>query len=117
MTATITGGSTTIRPDLIMSYLADRDSRNVYHNIIGKAEQDVSLEVDGKRYGNLELFFQHKDDAWEAYTTLAAGLPFQLDDVGTPEVNMTFAREGKMSIALTADRRHWTVEMEYREIV
>jgi len=117
MAATITGSGDTIRPDLIMEYRTDRDSRNVYHNIIGKGEQDVSLEVDGKRYGKLTLFFSAKADAFAAYSALALGLPYDLADTDTPEVGMRFARDGKMAASLTRDRRHWILEMEYREIV
>jgi hypothetical protein len=117
MTATITGGSATIYPDLIMEYAADRDARNIYHDVIGKGEQDVSLQVDGLRYGELRLFFQYKAAAFAAYADLALGLPFALADTGTPEVDMSFTRQGKMSVAITPDRTHWTVVMEYREIL
>jgi len=115
MTTTITSGSTSIFPDLVMNYKTERDARNVFHNVIGKAEPDVSLELDGTPYGKLELFFEHKDDAWNAYTDLSTGVPMELSDTDTPEVNMSFARDGRMSLHLTSDRKHWVLEMEYRE--
>lgn len=117
MTATITGGPANIYPDLIMEYRADRDARVVYHDVIGKAENDVTLLPDGKRYGNLSLFFQTKGDAWDAYAALALGLPYEITDTGTPEIDMKFSRDGKMTITLTPDRRHWIVDVDYREII
>lgn len=117
MTTTITGPGSSIFPTLVMNYKTDRDSRNVFHEIIGKSEPDVSLEIDGKRYGKLEMFFEYKADAWDAYTGLATGIPMELTDDDTPEVDMTFCRDGRMSMALTGDRKHWVIEMEYRETI
>jgi len=116
MSATITGSGETIRPDLVMEYRTERVSRNVYHQVIGKAEQDVSLEVDGKRYGNLRLFFSSKVEAFAAYAALALGLPYEFADSELPEVGMRFARDGRMTLELTENRRHWIIEMEYREV-
>ncbi len=117
MTTTITSGSTSIFPSLVMNYKTERDSRNVFHHVIGKAEPDVSLEIDATSYGKLELFFEYKADAWDAYTDLATGVPMDLSDTDTPEVNMTFCRDGRMSLALSGDRKHWILEMEYRETI
>jgi len=117
MSATITGSGETIRPDLVMEYSTERVSRNVYHYVIGKAEQDVSLEVDGKRYGNLRLFFGSKVEAFAAYAALALGLPYEFADSEVPEVGMRFARDGRMTLELTDSRLHWIIEMEYREVI
>ncbi len=115
MTTTITSGSTSIFPLLVMNYKTERDARNVFHNVIGKAEPDVSLELDGTPYGKLELFFEYKADAWDAYTALSTGVPMELSDTDTPEVNMSFCRDGRMSLNLTSDRKRWILEIEYRE--
>jgi len=117
MTATITGSGDTIQPDLVMDYSTARDSRNVYHDVVGKPEQDVSLEVDGKRYGTLKLFFSSRSDAVDAFAALALGLPYEFADSEIPQVGMRFARDGRMVLELTDDRRHWIVDMEYREII
>jgi len=117
MTATITGPASSIFPTLVMDYETVKIAKNVFHEIIGKSEPDVSLELDPTRAGTLNLFFEYKADAWDAYTALATGIPFALSDSETPEVNMSFARDGRMTMRLTGDRKHWVIEMEYRETV
>ena len=117
MTATITGYGDTIQPDLVMEYSTARDSRNVYHDVVGKSEQDVSLEVDGKRYGTLKLFFSARADAVDAFAALAQGVPYEFADTDIPQVGMRFARNGPIKLELTDDRNHWIVDMEYREII
>jgi hypothetical protein len=117
MTATITGYGDTIQPDLVLEYSTARDSRNVYHDVVGKSEQDVSLEVDGKRYGTLKLFFSARADAVDAFAALAQGVPYEFADTDIPQVGMRFARDGSMTLRLTDDRNHWIVDMDYREII
>lgn len=118
MTTTITDAATSFVPDLLLEYNTTRASRNVIHNVIGKAEPDVTLELDGLRTGTLHLFFEAKETAWEAYDALGAVATWELTDTDHPEINMNFVREGNMSIGLDpVGRRRWIIEMDYQEVI
>jgi hypothetical protein len=118
MTTTITDASSSITPDLVMEYSTERESRNVLHNVIGKAEQDVSLELDGLRYGTLHLFFQSKTDAWVAYDALGGVGTWELNDTDHPQIDMNFVRQGSMQMKLDpVSRQRWIIEMDYQEVL
>lgn len=118
MTTTITDSISSITPDLVLEYNTERESRNVLHNVIGKAEQDVSLELDGLRYGTLHLFFESKTDAWVAYDQLGAIGTWELTDTDTPEIGMSFVRQGPMKMGLDpVSRRRWIIEVDYQEVI
>ena len=118
MTTTILGAAATIVPDLIMEYNTERESRNVLHNIIGKAEPDVSLELDGLRFGTLHLFFESKTDAWIAYDALGTVETWELTDTYHPEIDMNFVRTASMKMGLDpVSRKRWLIEMDYQEVI
>jgi hypothetical protein len=117
MTTTITDAATNIIPDLVLGYNTTRASRNVIHNVIGKAEPDITLELDGLRTGTLQLFFETKETAWEAYNALAGVATWELTDTDYPEIDMNFVREGNMSMELDpVSRRRWIIEVDYQEV-
>ncbi len=118
MTTTITDSVSSFSPDLILDYNTEREARNVIHNVIGKAEPDVSLELDGLRMGTLRLFFEVKEDAWVAYEALGQVATWELTDTDIPEINMSFVREGRMTMTLDpVSRRRWIIEMDYQEVI
>ncbi len=118
MTTTITSSEHTIIPTFLMEYSAERASRNVIHNIIGKAEPDVSLELDGLRSGTLNLFFESKVEAWAAFQDLGTLSSWELTDTDHPEINMNFVREGPMTMELDPEtRKRWVVGMDYQEVI
>jgi hypothetical protein len=118
MTTTITDSISSFSPDLVMEYSTEKQSRNVIHNVIGKAEPDVTLELDGLRIGTLRLFFESKENAWVAYEALGQVATWELTDTDTPEINMNFVREGRMTMTLdSVSRRRWIIEMDYQEVI
>lgn len=118
MTTTITDATSSITPDLVVGYDTERESRNVLHNVIGKAEQDVSLELDGLRYGTLHLFFESQTAAWVAYEQLGAIGTWELTDTDIPQIGMSFVRTGPMKMGLDpVSRRRWLIEMDYQEVI
>jgi hypothetical protein len=115
--STISNGSATITPTLILGYESDAESNNVVHKIIGRADPDVSLAPDSPRSGTLELFFESYADAWEARGLHAAPAVWTLTDPDVPAVNMSYVRDGSMTISLDPDSRElWTLSVGYQEV-
>ncbi len=118
MTTIITDATSTVTPDLVLEYNTERESRNVLHNVIGKAEPDVSLELDGLRFGTLHLFFEAREDAWTAYEALGAIGTWELTDTDYPQIGMNFVRTRAMKMGLDpVSRRRWIIEMDYQEVI
>jgi hypothetical protein len=115
--STISNGTDTITPTLITGYESDTESNNVVHRIIGRADPDVSLSADSLRSGTLELFFESYAEVWEAKALHAAPSVFTLTDADVPAINMTYVRDGSMTIRLDPESLElWTLSVGYQEV-
>lgn len=118
MSIQILNNETTIEPTALLEYETEVASNNIIHNIIGKADPDVSLAADATRMGTLHLFFDTKADAWAAFDALRDLSVWTLNDTDHPEIDMDFTRRERMKIRLdSVSRRRWIVEMDYQEII
>lgn len=118
MTATITNGTDTITPDLVLGYEAASESGNVILTDLN-GDLVVTLRHDTPRRDRLRLFFETKADAWEARNLLASFVgSWGLAEDDHPEIDMTFVRDGSMRIVLDdATRAFWVVETGYQEVI
>lgn len=115
---TITKDATTITPQLVLGYRAESQARNVLHDILGRADADVSLREETLRAGTLSMLFLTKADAFAAYAFHTAGGTFSLADADVPEANMAFVRQGAMSIELDPQTRNrWVLEVGFQEVL
>lgn len=113
----ISNGTTTIVPDLILGYDVSTESNNILHRIIGRTSPDVSLRADSLRTGELRLFFQNRTSAFAARTLHTAASVFTLVDAGMPELNMTYVRRGAMTITLDPEtRQRWILTIGFDEV-
>ncbi len=116
MTISITDGTTTEHPVMVLGYESSSDSRNVFHDILG-GTRDVSLVADGPRAGTLDLFFLTEATAEAARQLLRTAARFTYSDDERPTVAMSFVRKGTLRMTLDPDTRtRWTVSVGFEEV-
>lgn len=107
-----------IAPDLVLGWAPDREVRTVVHNILDRADPDVTLRPAATASGDLRLFFLDYADAQDAQDRLASGAVWtlHLDDL-TPTVEVTFVVTGRVGLAAEEpDFRRWVVTASFREV-
>lgn len=117
--ATISDGTTTITPDLVLGpYSASQASRNVFHDILGRPDPDVSLAPASLRRGTLQALFVDEGTADAARDMLAAASIYTYVEPDSPTMGMRFALDGDLSVSLLTDDDSyvWTLSIPYREV-
>lgn len=117
MPITITRGGTTITPQLILGWESQRESQNVVHRVVNNPSGYVSLDSDGPSSGTLPLFFATRAAAFSAYNFLAGEGVYTLTDTDRPDTNMTFVRDGQMSIRQDDSRAVWYLDVGFRQVI
>ncbi|MDN4598843.1 hypothetical protein [Leifsonia virtsii] len=114
--ATISDGTTTITPALILVNDGQQASRNITHDILGRPDPDVSLAPAGLRTGTIDMLFTDAPSADAARRLLARPAVFTYSGE-VPELSMRFVI-GDGSIGTNLDRESyvWTVSIPYREV-
>lgn len=115
--STISKMGQAITPKLLLGYTSSTRSNNVIHQIIGRANPDVSFAPDSLRSGTLRLLFTSEADAWEAFELHSTPGVCRLYDPNVPAVNMAYVRSGELDIALDEDSRsYWILSVGYQEV-
>lgn len=114
--STITTDSLTITPTLVSDYDSSREGRNVIHQIIGRADPDVTLRPASLRTGRLEAIFADEAASLAAAAALATTETATLSDPAT-SVNMTFVL-GPSGVQRMPDpsRTVWVLTIDYVEV-
>jgi len=114
---TISDGTTTITPELVVGYEATRDARTVVHQVIGRADPDVSLAADGLRTGSLELLFLTEAAASAGLALHTHPARFTLTEAGMTIPTMTYVRYGALRIRLDPQTQElWLLSVGFREV-
>lgn len=117
MPVTITHGSTTVTPDLVLGYERSSETTNVFHELAGNAAGYVSLGTESPRTGTLRMLFADRADALAAEDMHRQPGSFVLVDTELDgDLDMTYVREGELTLQLNSSRKTWTLEVGYREI-
>lgn len=116
--STITDGTTTIAPELVLGYETSQAGRNTFHDILDRAEPDVSIAPAGLRSGSLTLFFLTADDAEACRQMHSRPAVFTYTPDDNPTTAMSYVLDdGGVRTALDDQtRRRWTVTVSYREV-
>ncbi|WP_433586364.1 hypothetical protein [Microbacterium hydrocarbonoxydans] len=110
------GTGATSSPALVLGYKTSRQSQNIVHDIIGGGIA-VTLIRPRPRAGTLELFYLTEAAAFDALAKHARESTFTLTDTERPSVNMTYATEGAIDLALDDQgRKRWIVSVGYQEV-
>lgn len=120
MTALITGGATSITPDVVLGYESAREAGSIAHPILGSSSPDVTLRPAQMRSGSLTLGFLQATaevDSSAAESNLAAAVAFTLTESTRPTAGMRFVVTGPIRRTLSTETRAtWTVSFDYTEI-
>lgn len=117
MSDTITDGTTTITPALILAHESASTSTTKVHQLLsgGRAYR---VGGDTSRDGRLECIFTSAADAHDARDFFAQdGKTFTRTNTDTTELSMEFVRVGQMSIQLNQQTlKHWHLVVGYSEV-
>lgn len=116
MAASITDGTTTIHPDLVLGYRSTRQAGSTVHEILDGSIA-VSLRQAGLRAGKLALFFVTETDAAAAEQLHTVAARFTLTEPDRTTIGMQYAVVGEISRELDKDTRdRWVVEIGFQEV-
>lgn len=115
MSITITNGTTTTTPTLVLGFEATNASLNVIHQPIGRSNPDITLRATALRSGTLQLFYSSYTDANTARTMLAGMTTFTFTST-SPSISFTFAAAGNVTLASNDETDDtWLVTVDYQE--
>ena len=115
-TITATNGAGATSPSLILGYEADREGRNIVHDLIGGGIA-VALIAPRPRSGDLQLFYPVEADAWASVALHAEESSFSVTDTDRPAVGMTYVVTDGVKIALDSQTRNrWVVTVSFQEV-
>lgn len=117
MPASISIGTASITPELVLGYQASRASRNVIHSLLSGAEA-VSIRPAGPRTGTLGLFFLTEQEADAAEALHAASGVFTYTSPELPTTGMRYVTDGSIDVQLDPSTlTRWIVSVPYREVL
>lgn len=118
MATVITHTAGTITPEQVNGFEAAREARTIVHNIIGRADPDITLRPVGLRTGTLTLVFATGAAAKSAEAALAFPQVLALSDPDVPEVAMSFVvAGGDLAPKLDLDTQTvWLLDVPFQEV-
>jgi hypothetical protein len=119
MTTTITDGSTSVVPLLVLTAGHTRTVRTITHDTLGeRTDPDVTLRPATTRHGTLELFFDNQTDALTADALHRTAVVLTLTDSVDSTKNMSYVSTGgDMETRREVPHDRWLVTVPYREVI
>ena len=113
----ISDGATTITPLLVTGWESSRETQNVLHVIVGRADVDVTFRAAGLRSGTLTALCDSLELALQLEVLLAQPKRFTLTDTDHAAVNMAFVVAGAIAVQLDDETRvQATVAVDYQQV-
>lgn len=117
MAELFTQGSDTYTPDAVEVFMTERESRNIVHNVIGRANPDITLRPAGLRTGTLSVVFRDELDALAFDDAHAVGAVFTYDSGSRPTLSMTYVPVGRLTRELDpSSLAFWRVTFDFQEV-
>jgi hypothetical protein len=116
--STISDGTTTLTPDLVIDYAYQRPARTLVHQSIDGNALDVTLRDVGLRTGTLNLFCVDRVLAaqLEALHEEPVVLTLDADDDDVLASMRYVVTGGSLTVTWNADYDKWVVAVPYQEI-
>lgn len=117
--ATISTGTETLTPDLVLGWDTARTSKTVQHDVIDNPEPVVVLRSPRTRSGTLSLFFVSLADALTAVDLHSGFNLFTFDGAPQePGLTLTYVvTDPGVRLSSEGDEHtRWRVEIGYREV-
>ena len=104
------------RPLAVAGYAADRESRNVIHDLLD-GSIGVSFVPPRPRSGTLVTVYDSRAEAFAALAMYGAGKVFRYSNLDLPELGMDFALDGRLGVEQDeGDVDVWYVLVGYQEV-
>jgi hypothetical protein len=117
MTITIAHGAVTLTPELVKDgYTADRPTGNEAHDLVGRADPDVTWGVGGLRRGTLQLVFLTETAARAAEAQHLLPGRFVFTDTTVPTAAMLYVAVDSITTRLDGPTGRWVVSVPFREV-
>lgn len=111
--------TTQLTPELLLIAKTDRAVRNVLHDIVGRADPDVSLKPAGLRTGTLSLLFNGEQAARDADLAFAGLGTWTLVDTeqATRSMKFALAPTGSLHLEQIEDLdTSWRLDVPFQEL-
>lgn len=117
MATTLTRAGVTITPTAILGYSSSRDTGNVLHDVLGRADFDVTFGPAGLRALTLKFLFPTLTAALTAEQLHTSVGKIILADSDLPLVNMTYVPSGRIGVELDDESQKWFLVVDVQEVV
>ena len=114
---TITWGTQSVTAELVTGYDSRRDSGNLLHTVIGRADPDVTLKAAGLRQGTLEVWCPSHSGALEVEALHAQVGVLHLTDYDQPGLDMFYVVAGPVETRPEIGTTRWLVRVAYAEVI
>lgn len=114
MAHVITSGATVLTPTVVEDYESASRVGTVVHDIIGRADPDVTLRPAATRTGRLRMTFPDEASSRAAEIAFRAPAVFAWT-APLSSVSMTFVPQDDITRRLL-DTGRWVLEVGYREV-
>lgn len=117
MATTISNGTTSVTPTLVIEYAHRRPARSIVHDVIGSAVPDVTLRPAGTRSGTLRAVLTDPADVTALDAMLAAASVLTVTSTDEPRLDglRHVVADDDVEVILDGTRT-WVVSWGYREV-
>lgn len=116
---TIASGTSSFNPASVTTWATSQTSRNVIHDIIGRADPDVTLKPASSRAGTLEMLFTSQSGAETARGILSKLGVFTITTADPAWLNgFKFVIQGEVAVALDSTTQNaWVLTAGFKEVI
>lgn len=115
---TISDGTTTLTPLLVLGWSATRESRARVHQLIGRSDPDVTLRPHALRTGTLRILCADEVAAVAMEQLHARGVVLTLADDDVAAVAGAYVVSGPITTELDPQTRtRWVVTADFTEVL
>lgn len=116
MTTTLSNGTTTLTPTVVLGWNSEQPTRTQIHPIIGASIPDITTRPALKRSGTLEVLFASETDAESCRTMHTAAGVFELASTDLDTIDMSYVVAGSVKLQLDDTITQWIVTIGYQEV-
>lgn len=115
--STITDGTTTLAPLLVLGWQPTREARSRVHQTIGRPDPDVTLRPHALRSGTLRILCADMAAAVAMEALHAQGMVLTLADDDVSAVAMAYAVTGGLGVELDQQAYRWIISADFTEVI
>lgn len=114
---TISDGTTTLTPMLVLGWSTSREARSVVHRLIGRPDPDVTLRPHGLRTGQMRILCEDMAAALAMEALHASGVVLTIADDDVAATSMSYVVSGQLLVELDpVTLNRWTVTADVTEV-